>query len=192
MLEITNLDHETIWKIVKNIRKSFLSEYTDLECNQYNTLLSDYNITYITDIVAEKLQMNTSYSTPNKNVSEKTLQTAAQIFTYLNYCPSYFPKFLLFNINLFQTATSREIVSALSSIMKTSEDEAEKGSTVEQFETIMKMLNLDQYRKIQIITKGKCFTNATFAECTKISSSNDSSQFSGQLCFLSKIKTIQI
>ena len=87
MLDMTKLDPENVWKIVKNIRISLLSEHTNLDC--YIPMLSDEIIQGNINQVATELNLNTS-STPNKNVSNSILQTGVEIFTYLNYCPKLF------------------------------------------------------------------------------------------------------
>ena len=58
MLDMTNIDQKNIMKIVKNLRKSILSEHGDLECNDEETLLNDRNITFINKKLVELLKLN--------------------------------------------------------------------------------------------------------------------------------------
>ena len=85
---MTNLDQENVWKIVKEKRKSLLSQISDPECQESDTLLSDSYIKGNVDTIEEKLKLNTTI-TPNKNVSYGTLQFAADIFIYLPQLLSY-------------------------------------------------------------------------------------------------------
>ena len=64
-----------------------MSKIIDPDCQAGYTLLLDNHIKDNIETVVEKLKLNTTYST-NKNVSNKILQTAADMFTYLNFCPT--------------------------------------------------------------------------------------------------------
>ena len=162
---MTKLDQENVWKIVKKIRISLLSEHTALDC--YIPMLSDEIIQGNINQVALELNLNTS-STPNENVSKHILQRAVEIFTYLNYCPSLFiPKPLLLYANLLKNGTVRDIVLALTSIIKTSQNTQEREDTIKNLENLMKSFHLKEFENIQILTKGKCYTNSTFGNCSK-------------------------
>ena len=165
---MTNLDQKDVWKIVEKIRISLLSEHSDLDCNSDSDkalLLSDKNILNNINSLAAELKLNMT-SIPNRNVSKETLQIAVEMFTYLNYCPAAFDKIFSFSKYLFETGTPKQIIFALMSVLKTSQNAAKTG-TVEIFSTVMKTLSLSHYKDIQIITKGKCYTNATFGNCAK-------------------------
>ena len=69
--------------------------------------------------------------------------------------------------HLFKTGTPGEIIFGLTSVIKTSKNRAEKYKTIEMLSKFMEILRLKEYEKVQIITKGKCYTNATFDKCTK-------------------------
>ena len=89
---MAQVDQKNVWKIVKQIRKSFLSQNTEPECIYGTTLLSESLLSdsYMKDnidVVEEKLKLKIEI-TQNKNVSVETLQFAASIFTYLNFCPT--------------------------------------------------------------------------------------------------------
>ena len=83
---MTKIDQENVWKIIKKLRMSFLSEYPDIDCYSSYSLLAEKNIQDNINSIASELQLNIT-STVNQNVSYKTLQTAGDMFTYLNYCP---------------------------------------------------------------------------------------------------------
>ena len=168
MLDVTKLDEETIWKIVQEIRKSFLSEYTEPEC-QYNDdkedkiLLSNYNIKNNINNLEIKLEQFQT-STENRNVSEETIQTAAKMFTYLNHCP---PKLLSFVENLVTTGRAKDMILGLSNAKITFEGYVKQSSSKILIK-MMETLNLKQFQKIQIITKGKCCNkNSSYNKCEK-------------------------
>ena len=122
--------------------------------------------------MAVELKLNTT-SVPHENVSYKTLQTAAEMFTYLNYCPSLIPKHFLFYAELLKTGTPREITLALTSIIKTVKDANINKQTIKNFRKWMESLRLLDFENIQILTKGKCYTNENFENCKqKINETN--------------------
>ena len=76
--------------------------------------------------------MNTTYSR-NKEVSEIILQTAADMFTFLNFCPTAEARTLTILIqDLFNSRSAKNILSALTSMMKSSKN-AEKESSIQIF-----------------------------------------------------------
>ena len=163
MLDMTELDQEKVWEIVKKTRITFLSEYSIADCK---ILLSDRNIQKNINSLAEDLNLNTT-SIPNKFVSDTSLQSAGEMFTYLNYCPLIIPKYALLSAYLFKTGTPREIILALTSAIKTSQNVDEKNNLIKSFLKVMEILGLNHYEKFQILTKGKCYTNkAIFENCT--------------------------
>ena len=157
---MTKLDQENVWKIIKKIRLSFLSEYSDIDCN---SLLPEKSIQDNINSIASELQLNIT-STVNQNVSFKTLRTAGEMFIYLNYCPPYIPINALLCAYLFKTGTPREIILAFTSVMKSPKNAIE---FIEAFLNIMNTLSLKKFENIQISTKGNCYTNAILGNCTR-------------------------
>ena len=84
MLDMTTVDKENVWKIVKQTRKSFLSKHSDPVCKL--ALLHHNYIKNNINALEENLKLNVT-STPNEATSDTTLKTAAQAYTYLNFCP---------------------------------------------------------------------------------------------------------
>ena len=164
MLKKTKLSLENIWKIVKKIRLSFLSEHPDSKCS-FN-LLTDKGVQDIIYRVAKELELNAT-SLPSEKITNEVLQTGAEMFTYLNFCPSFIPKHVLSFAYLLKTKTPKELILALTSIIKTQENAYEKEVAIENFINVMETLDLKNYEKIQILTKNKCFTNSTFGKCGK-------------------------
>ena len=91
------------------------------------------------------------------------------MFTYLSFCPSLISKYSRTIAHLFKTGTPRNIIHGLRSVQKTSQNFDEKYKTVEIFSKFMESLSLEEYKDIQMMTKGKCYTstNATFCNSTK-------------------------
>ena len=170
MLDITKVEEESIWKIVKKTRRSFVVQHPNpYSCQDYQSkkLLANEYIQENIDSLEKELKLNTSMIS-HKNVSFKTLETAGEMFTYLNYCSLLIPKYLRIIAHLFQTGTPREIIFGLISVIKTSKNLDEKYKTIEILSKFMETFWLEtQYKKVQIITKGKCYTNGTFDDCTK-------------------------
>ena len=134
---------------MRQIRKSFLSQLKDQNCQDDETLLTD--IKYNIDVVEEKLKLNTTI-TPNKNVSYETLQFAANIFIYLNYCP---PKDF-YILSVIKSESAKNILLALISMMKTSKNAGIKTS-IEIFTKAMEIFQLIIYKDMDGITKEKGF-----------------------------------
>ena len=153
---MTDLDQKNVWKIVRQIRKSFLSQNpmvsTNQGCQAYNKLLSIEDINDNIKSFGEKLELKTTYST-NRNVSVKTLKTAAFMFTYLNFCP-HAPTLTTFLQDLFYSRSAKNILLALASIMKSSRN-AEKEISTKVLMKAMEIFKLSIYRDIDVITKEK-------------------------------------
>ena len=154
----TEVDDEGVWKILKELRRSYSN---GSDCNYQNTLLSIEYIEKNTNFVKEQLKVNDTMimtsTTKEKcdgwlcktieevklimfeNISKGTFQKVAEMFTYLNYCP---PNLLLsFYKNLLMTASPKNIVIAMTNILKTTQNAA-KESSLKVFEKIMdKILN---------------------------------------------------
>ena len=155
MLAKNKLNQENIWKVIRQIRKSFLSFDFNPSCDIGNPLLFHNNhIKKNIKTVGEKLKVNTTYSR-NKEVSEIILQTAADMFTYLNFCPSAEARTLSnFLQDLFNSRSAKNILLALTSIMKSSKN-AKKESSTKIFMKAMEIFKLSTYSDIEVITKEK-------------------------------------
>ena len=58
----------------------------------------------------------------NDTLTNAELQTAAEMFIYLNTCPSVFKSWFLFYKDLFLTKTADHIILTLNRMLKTSQD----------------------------------------------------------------------
>ena len=88
-----------------------------------------------------------------KDVSKETFKTAAKMFTYLNACT---PKQLfLFYKELLTSASTKEILLALTSIHKTAKSLIKEKSD-KLLSKVLEKLELIQYRNVQAVEiKGK-------------------------------------
>ena len=146
MFDKTQLNQENVWEIVKQTRKSFLSLQTD-PCKESDTQLSENFIKVNNDIVQEKLELKTFYDS-NKTVSDKTLQVAAEMFIYLNYCPRY----ISFLEDLIKYDSAKNILLALTSMIQTSQNAAKESST-KVFLKALELFELSYYKDVDLITK---------------------------------------
>ena len=150
------------WKIVEDTRKLFLSKGYKLKCNLEDTLVDSYKIIQRNiKEVGEKLGLIGTTYEMKENISKKTFENAAEMFTYLNYC---LPKrFISFYENLFNTASAENLTLAILSVMKTSKN-AEQRSSSRIFQKYLTLLKLGYYENIQFLSKtgvdasGKCQT----------------------------------
>ena len=84
MVYAAEIDDENLWNIVKEIRMSFLIKMKD---NAYRyQLVDNMEIEENFKSLEEKLGLNIS-DNHIEYISEKTLQTSLEMFTYLNFCP---------------------------------------------------------------------------------------------------------
>ena len=167
---MTQVDHENVWKIVKDARKSFQMKNKQLDCDvdKDKALLVDNLIKFNIDSLAEKLQLNPT-SVPKENVSHKTLQTAGEMFTYLNYCPNKLESII---VQILENGTPKDIILALSIPIKALR-KVERKSITKILSKVLESVKLETYKKIQMITKGICYTNDTFSKCTSKMSLRD-------------------
>ena len=138
MLDMAKVDVDYVWKTIKETRLSFLSQHLDSECQNDNTLLSDEIIQHNMNSLSEKLKLDTT-SIQNRNSSYETLQTAAEMFTYLNFCPPMQMKVIN---HMIVTGTPQEIILGFTTLIKTTQN-AGKIASVEVFLECLKRFNLN-------------------------------------------------
>ena len=155
LLSETKLSKEEVWKILNFERKSFLSEQHN-ECK--NQLLSNEKVNNNIENLSKELNVT---STTNVNVSKTTLQTAAEMFFYLNYCPD---KLLLLIQHVLKNESPKDIILAFTNLLKHPR-KIIREATMTIFQKVIESFKLFHHEKIQIISKGKCFLNGTFENC---------------------------
>ena len=107
-------EHENLWKIVENTRKSYLSEVKEWNCHASNTLISDEDMKFNVDKIALNTSMNPN-NTQLTNVTYETLEVSAKMFIYLTYCPS---KFTQVYKNLFTQGSPQKIIKTMIDILR--------------------------------------------------------------------------
>ena len=122
IIDSIKLKKDIIWERLKVIRKLFVLKYCQLDCcEQYFPPRSLIKNNYIQENI-EKLKVefkvNSSVFTIH-NMTERRLETAARMFTYLNICPD---NLILFYRNLLKNSSAKQILLALTNIMKTSKN----------------------------------------------------------------------
>ena len=148
LVALKQFDIKKVWRIVKEIRKSFLSKNKeDLYCSPPDLLKSD-DIKDILNNLEEKLKLKLTI--PIKIIKHETLLLSAEIFIYISYCPP--TKFYKFIGNLIESTFPKNILLALASIMKTSQNAAKRSST-KIFKKAMAIFKLSNYKVIDAITK---------------------------------------
>ena len=88
-------------------------------------------------MVAQELKINAN-DKPIYNITKETLTNAAEMFTYLNYCP---PKHLILYKHIFKTASAKDIILALNTIIKEGR-ESTKANAELVWSFVMKKLSL--------------------------------------------------
>ena len=106
--------------------------------------------------IIKELNINESSinETPIEYIPRSYIQTAGNMFTYLNYCPPHVIG--LYRI-LFKDATSREMIVAASNLIKTSRN-TEKKIAIAVWHKLMENFG-SMYRKIEQITRQEKYEN---------------------------------
>ena len=128
--------------IVKQVRNDFLVKNDDPEC------LIDWDNKIAEKYIKTNIDRVEIYLTKDsyKNLTEKNLQTGAEMFTYLNFCP---PKNLIkFYKELLLLKSPKHIILAMTNIMKTRKN-AEKLTATKIWNKIENSWKYLKYRKIE-------------------------------------------
>ena len=102
-------DEKEIWRLVKEQRKKLIMKNSKPVCNKDNTLISNILVKENIRSLERGLKVS-STSELIEDVSDKTLDVAAKLFIYLNYCP---PTILAFYKNLIKNGSVKNIISTL-------------------------------------------------------------------------------
>ena len=170
MLQQNHDDIDNIWKIIKQVRKSFLSDGDDTECKNYDNQIAEDDIKANVDNVEENLDTkSTDYDShdydyddyehdSHENITDDILQIGVEMFTYLNFCPP--KKLIKFYKELLLQGSTKEIILAMTNIMKTRRN-SEKSTSTKIWSRITKKLKYLKYKKIDLFTLRKInhFTN---------------------------------
>ena len=142
-----NQDHiDDVWKIVKQVRKNFLTEKTDPICRDHDNQISLDDIKTNIDNVEKHLTRN--QTNHNKLETDILLQIGAEMFIYLSICP---PKLLKFYEELLVHGSIKDIILAFTNIMKTRRN-AEKSSATKLWSKLEDKLKFLNYKKLESLT----------------------------------------
>ena len=147
ILHVKSINHDSVWKVVKEVRIHYLHKNAYSLCDPISTLLNERDVQANTMKVFEKLGLNITDDL-FENVPEPTLQTAGDMFIYLNSCPS--PLLSLYT-DLFKNASSRDIILTLRGILKTS-TKGENKIALKIWTKIMDEMELN-FKWIEKVTK---------------------------------------
>ena len=87
LLHLSEMKHETFWTIVKEVRKFFILQNNKPRCGY--TFMRDEVISSSVDRLENRIGLNQTISHyPIDNIDQKTLETGAKMFIYLNVCPT--------------------------------------------------------------------------------------------------------
>ena len=102
---------------IQSVVKTVKSEASlDLSCN--NEMLSGDSMLSQVKAVEQMLQIESSEYI-NDTLTNEELKTAAEMFLYLNTCPSLFKSWILFYEDLFLTQSADKMILTLNRMMKT-------------------------------------------------------------------------
>ena len=163
ILHREEFDVKKIWNVVKDTRKSFLSENNDYECEN-DIILSDLHIIENVEKVHLELVIERN-SEPFENVTDETSKIGFEMFTYLNFCPS---KISTFYKDLIFEGSSKEIILSTANIIKRRRN-AEKETAIKIWNMIDEQLENLNYRKIESVTMGRKnnYGNCTYSTCNE-------------------------
>ena len=143
------MDKDYIWEIVKKERKNFLTVNPDPGCQTHDNQVYEFDIKTNIDNFEKQMANKATTNTSDENVTEDSLQTGAEMFTYLNFCP---PKALQkFFKKLFLYGSTKDIILAVTNIIKTRKN-AEKSTAIKIWREIDKKLPYLEYQIIDSIS----------------------------------------
>ena len=156
---------DKVWKIIKKIRKNLLAGNTKCNSKIFNKILEKDIKTNINN-VEKNLKIKPTNNINYENMTKDILQTGAEMFTYLNFCPPR--KILNFYKELLFKGTNKDIILAVTNMMKTRRN-AEKSASIRIWNQIDKELKHLSYKKIESVAMRK-MNKSEFENCTKQSS----------------------
>ena len=100
----------------------------NLDCDNYDILLSDNEILSQVEAVERKLKIE-SFAQINDTLTNEELKTAGEMFLYLNSCPNsaWFKSWSSFYKDLLRTQSADQIILTLNRMMKTETSQDKDG-----------------------------------------------------------------
>ena len=149
MLKQNHIDIDNIWKIVKQVRKRFLSDNDDRQCQEDENQIANDDIKTNIDNVKKYLTINATDYESHENVIENILRIGAEIFTYISFCPP--KKLIKFYKELLLQGSTKDIILAMTNIMKTRRN-SEKSTSTKIWSEMTKKLKNMKYKNIDLVT----------------------------------------
>lgn len=145
-------EKENIWKIIRKIRKNYLLAYVEVEKLQWGKRCDDFIPKFLVqdhmDKIEKDLNMNISINL-HENIEKETLDLAAQMFIYINFCPD--ENYLLFLKDLFKKDSLQNMLLSLSSIKKTTQNAVKKSSSL-ILNMLLRKFSLCHFKRINELT----------------------------------------
>ena len=116
MLQQNHGDIDNIWKIIKQVKKISLIGNVDPKCQESFHLIVEDEIKKNNNNVEEYFTTNSVDYDSHETIAEDILQTGAEMFTYLNFCP---PQLLQFYKKLLLKRSTKDIILAITNVIKT-------------------------------------------------------------------------
>ena len=146
-------DVEKLWAVVKKIRSEVSFEKL---CNQPKTLYIAADILSNIEAVENQLEINSSETTKD-DMLISTLQTAGEIYLYLNSCPENLKPWFLLYTDIFQSQSVDKIILNLNRILKvkaTPQNKELKLIAEKLFRNITSLFSM-KYQEVQSMTSGQ-------------------------------------
>ena len=162
---LSNLTEDEIWKILTE-KKSQLNAYLNSNYCHEDGIFNSSTILGIVGRFEKQIQMNVN-DTKNilNTMTIPTLNKAAEMFMYLNWCSQYLHPWLNFYRDLFINKSPAEIVLAMNKVLKGSKTFSPQSKLLKLyrdkiFNNITSLLSL-KYEEINSIINGskKVFSN---------------------------------
>ena len=168
MLQQNQDNIDDIWKIIKQVRKSFLIDGDDIECRNYGYQIAKDHMKTNIDNVEENLSTKSNDS--HEKITEDILQAGAEMFTYLNFCPP--KKLIKLCKELLLQRPMKDIILAMTNIMKMRRN-AEKSTATIIWSKIDEKLRYLKYRIIDSVTLRHKTHSSEFEGCKDKSCSEE-------------------
>ena len=122
---------------------------TDPGCQTYNNLVFEEDIKTNIENIEKHLKNKPTSNNSYENVTGGILQSGAEMFTYLNYCPPN--KLIKFYKKLFQQRSTKDIILAVTDLIKTRRN-AEKSTAKLIWNNIDRKWTYLKYKIIDSVT----------------------------------------
>ena len=156
MLHFEQVQQDSFWNFMREIRVMNVFTQEDIECSKDSDciLFTEKMLKKNNFMMETKLGMTSNYKIL-ENVKKETLQLAAEMFTYLNFCPKKLDSVLMYQ-QIFKKATAKDILLALNSIRRKSTS-FDKNIVEQVWSFVTNKLNITSYKKL------KSYTNESFS-----------------------------